>query len=153
MALVENETSKKVRKIRSDNGGEFISQAFHRFCSQRGIAHQFSTPNTPPQNGVVERKNQTVQEMARMMLSQSDFPLCGEVVNTVVYIICCPTKAVDAMTPLKAFTGVKPSVSHLKVFGCDVYVHISDHKRTKFESRTKKCKFLGYNTQSKAYRL
>ena len=46
VALVENETSKKVRKIRSDNGGVFTSQVFHRFCSQRGIAHQFCTPNT-----------------------------------------------------------------------------------------------------------
>ena len=156
VALVENETSKKVRKIRSDNGGEFISQAFHRFCSERGIARQFSTPNTPQQNGVVERKNRTVQEMARTMLSQSDLPLSfwGEAVNTAVYIInCCPTKAVAAMTPAEAFTGVKPSVSHFKVFGCDAYVHISDHKRTKFESKTKKCKFLGYSTQSKAYRL
>ena len=70
VALVENVISKKIQKIRPDNGGEGISHAFHHFCSQRGIAHQFSTPNSPQQNGV-----QTVQEMSRTMLSQSDRPL------------------------------------------------------------------------------
>ena len=85
--------------------------------------------------------------MAHTMLSQHDLSLSfwGESVNTSVYIInCCPTKAVAAMTP--AFTSVKPSVSQLKVFGCDSYAYISDHKRTKFESKTKNCKFPGYTT-------
>jgi transposase InsO family protein len=109
--LVENETSMKVRKIRFDNGGEFISQVFHNFCSQRGITHQFSTPNTPQQNGVIERKNRTVQEMARTMLSQSDLPLSfwGDVVSTAVDIINrCPTKAIAEMTLEESFTSVKP---------------------------------------------
>ena len=87
--------------------------------------------------------------MVRTMLSQSDLPLTfwGEAANTAVYIInCSPTKAVVATTLEDAFTCVKPSVSYLKVFGCDSYAYISDHKRTKFESKTKNCKFPGYTT-------
>ena len=87
--LVENETSMKFQKINTDNGGEFTSQAFHRFSSQRGIARQFTSPNAHQQNGEAERKNRTIQEMARTALAQSDLPLSfwREVVNTAVYII------------------------------------------------------------------
>ena len=122
IALVEDMISKKVQKIRSDNGGEFISHALHRFFSQRGVACQFSTANTPQQNGVVERKNRTVQERACSMLSQFHLPLLSwsKVVSTTVYIInCCPTKPIAEISPEAAFTGVKPSVSHFKAFGCD----------------------------------
>ena len=100
--LVENKKSMKVQKIRTNNGGEFTSQAFICFYSHRGIAHQFSALNNPHQNGLVERKNQTVQEMASTMLTKSDLSLAfwGEAVNTIVYIINrYPTKAVSEMTP------------------------------------------------------
>ena len=149
VALVENKTLKKVRKIRSNNKLPLF------LLSKRHCSTMF-TPNTPPRKGVVERKNHTIQEMDRTMLSEYDLLLSFwvDAVNTAAYIItCCPTKAVTAMTPAQAFTGVKPSTSHLKVFVCDAYAHISDHKRTKFEFETKKCKFLGYSIQSKAYRL
>ena len=86
-------TSKKVQKIKSNNNGEFISHAFHCLCSQQGIACQFSTPNTPQQNGVVERKKRAVQEMAPTMSSQSDLQLLPNIVAE--------------MTPEEAFTGVK----------------------------------------------
>ena len=100
------------------------------------------------------RTGQSKRWLVQCYLNLIFLSFWGEAVNTAVYIInCCPTKAVAAMTPAEAFTGVKPSVSHFKVFGCDAYVHISDHKRTKFDSKSKKCKFLGYSTQSKAYRL
>ena len=49
--------------IRSDHGGEFINEKFESFCSMNGYKHNFSTPRTPQQNGVVERKNRTIQEM------------------------------------------------------------------------------------------
>jgi hypothetical protein len=132
-----------------------LSHKHSTIFSQQDIARQFCTPNTPQQNGVVQRKNRTIQKIGHTMLSQSDLPLSfwGEGISTVVYIINrYPTKAVVQMTPEEAFIGVRPSVSHLKVFGCDNYVHISDNKRSKFEPKTKKCKFLSNNTQSKAYR-
>lgn len=62
--LVENESDQKIKCLRSDLGGEFISDEFFDFCEQHGIKRQFSTARTPQQNGVVERMNRTFQQMA-----------------------------------------------------------------------------------------
>ena len=109
VALVENETSKKVRKIRSGQWWRVYLPSFPQLLCSTRHRSPVSTPNTPQENSVVERKNRTVQEMARTMQSQCALPLSfwGEAVNTTVYIInCCPTKAVAAMTIAEAFTGV-----------------------------------------------
>ena len=90
--------------------------------------------------------------MAHAMLSQTDLPLnfWGKAVDTVVHIINhLPTKVVAEMTTEKTFTGHKPSVSQLYVFGLDAYVHISYTMQSKFESKSKKCKFLGYISHSR----
>ena len=70
-ALVENERNCKIKFLRSNNGGEFIS---NEFCENHGIKRQFSTAKTPQQNGVVERKNKIVQEAARTMLNEAKLP-------------------------------------------------------------------------------
>ncbi|WVZ70513.1 hypothetical protein U9M48_019174 [Paspalum notatum var. saurae] len=67
---LRNESHKAMRAIRSDNGGEFRNSHFKNFCRDLGLEHQFSSPYTPPQNGVVERKNRTLVEMARTMLDE-----------------------------------------------------------------------------------
>ena len=69
--LVKNETNLKIKCLRSDNGGEFTSKVFQQYCDENGIKRKFSTTTTPQQNGVAERKNRTVQEMARTMLNDS----------------------------------------------------------------------------------
>ncbi|MCO5579672.1 hypothetical protein L7F22_033530 [Adiantum nelumboides] len=63
--MVEKEKDLKVKSIRSDRGGEFLSENFARWCKSEGIRRQLTTPYTPSQNGVVERKNRTTMEMAR----------------------------------------------------------------------------------------
>ena len=63
-----------MRAIRSDNGSEFKNSDFEKFCNSLGLEHQFSSPYTPPQNGVVERKNRTLVEMARTMLDEHRTP-------------------------------------------------------------------------------
>ena len=68
-ALVENQTEKKIKVLRTDNGGEFCSKEFEEFCKKCGIAWQKTTPYTPEQNGVAERMNKTLMERARSMLS------------------------------------------------------------------------------------
>jgi hypothetical protein len=69
----------------------------------------------------------------------------GEAVNTTVYIkIRCPTKALDSKTPQEAWSGRKPDVSHLRVFRCKAFAHVPDEKRTKLESKSMPCAFLGY---------
>ncbi|WVZ70663.1 hypothetical protein U9M48_019307 [Paspalum notatum var. saurae] len=85
---LRNESHKAMRAIRSDNGGEFRNSRFENFCRDLGLEHQFSSPYTPPQNGVVERKNRTLVEMARTMLDEHRTPrrFWAEAVNTACYI-------------------------------------------------------------------
>ncbi|MCO5555117.1 hypothetical protein L7F22_008658 [Adiantum nelumboides] len=73
-AMVEKEKDLKVKSIRSDRGGEFLSENFARWCKSEGIRRQLTTPYTPSQNGVVERKNKTIMEMARAMLAHASLP-------------------------------------------------------------------------------
>ena len=68
-ALVENQTKKKIKVLRTDNGGEFCSKEFEEFSSKCGITRQKTTPYTPQQNRVVERMNKTLMERVRSMLS------------------------------------------------------------------------------------
>src|SRR5437879_5744565 len=83
-ALVENSTGKKIKKLRSDNGGEYIDKDFTNFCAKEGIKREWTTPYNLEQNGVVERKNQTIIEAARAMLYDQDMPkfLWAEAYNT-----------------------------------------------------------------------
>lgn len=95
-------------------------------------------------------------EMARSKLKYKKMPnkFWAEAVYTAVYLQnrCC-TRALQDKTPLEAWTVSKPSVKHLKVFGCICYVHVPDQKRHKLESKAEKGIFIGYNSQSKGYRI
>jgi hypothetical protein len=83
-----------------------------------------------------------------------DLEFWAEVVNTVVYIKNrCPTKALESKTLQEAWTSKKPDVSHLRVFGCKTFAHILDEKRSKLESKSMPCVFLGYCERTKTYRL
>jgi hypothetical protein len=78
----------------------------------------------------------------------------AEAVSNAVYIRNrCPTSAVQGKTPQEAWCGRKPSVAHIRVFGCIAYAKIPDASRTKLEAKSVKCLFLGYCEGSKAYRL
>jgi transposase InsO family protein len=66
----KNNFDLKIKKIRSDNGSEFKNSKIEDYCDEKGVKHEFSVKYTPPQNGVVERKNQTLIDMARSMLSE-----------------------------------------------------------------------------------
>jgi transposase InsO family protein len=87
--LVENETDLKIKCLRSDNGGEFTSDEFDEFCEDHGIRRHFSAARNPQQNGVAERKNRIVQEMARTMLNQAKLSdiFWRDAVYTTVYIL------------------------------------------------------------------
>ncbi|MCO5575128.1 hypothetical protein L7F22_028925 [Adiantum nelumboides] len=154
--MVEKEKDLKVKSIRSDRGGEFLSENFARWCKSEGIRHQLTTTYTPSQNGVVERKNRTIMEMARAMLAHASLPRSywAEACNTAVYIqMRSPTHALQDMTPFQAYYGRKPTVSHFRVFGCSAFVHIPKEKRQKLDFKSRKLLFLGYSAESDAYRL
>lgn len=153
-AMVEKQSGLCVKALRTDRGGEFLSNEFITFCEEHGIRRELTASYTPEQNGVAERKNRTVVEMARSMLKARGVPnnFWCEAVATAVYILnVSPTKAVMNMTPFEAWRGKKPSVSHLRVFGCTAYALVD--LRSKLDDKSMKCVFIGYATQSKAYRL
>ena len=154
LALVESETGVKLKKLRTNRGGEFLSNDFEAFYKERGIQRQLTTAHTPQQNGVAERKNRSIVEMAQSMLKGKGLPnsFWAEAVSTAVYILNrSTTKAVEGMTPLQAYLGKKPSVAHFKVFGSEFFVHVPDADQRKLDSKSRKCIFLGYFTESKAY--
>ena len=155
-ALVENATGERVKTLRTDNGGEYTGKKFEQYLIDCGIKHEYTVPKTPEQNGVAERMNRTIVEMARAMLCESKLPrrFWGEAVSTAAYLRNrSPTVAVKGMTPYECLHGEKPEVGHLRVFGCVAYAHIPKDERVKFGSKARKCVFLGYGEAVKAYRL
>lgn len=153
---VEKDTGSSLKCLRTDRGGEFTSREFTDFCQTHGISRQLTAAYTPQQNGVAERKNQTVMNMVRSMLSGKQMPhtFWPDAVNWAVYVLNrSPTFAVKGMTPEEAWSGIKPSVAHFRVFGCLAHVHIPDTKRKKLDDKSVQCVLLGVSEESKAYRL
>ncbi|XP_070005014.1 uncharacterized protein [Nicotiana sylvestris] len=115
----------QLASIRSDHGTQFENAKFAEFCDENGINHNFSAPRTPQQNGVVERKNITLDDMARTMLFSRKLPnsFWAEAVNTACYIVNrCMTRPLVEKTPSELLKGRKPNISHLRAFGCKCFV-------------------------------
>ncbi|KAL4290940.1 hypothetical protein GQ457_14G017910 [Hibiscus cannabinus] len=154
--FAENQSYCKLKVLRTDNGGEYVSNEFNDFCRDSGILHQLTVPRTPQQNGACEMRNRTVLEMARCMLFEKHLPklLWAEAVTTNVYLLNrLATKVVDGKTPFEAWSGSKPSVKHLRVFGSICYNHISANMRSKLDERASRGIFVEYSSQSKGYRI
>ena len=137
------------RVLRTNGGGEYVSTEFNEFCESERIIHEVTPPYTPQHNGVAERKNRTLLNMVRSMLKSKNLPkyLWGEAVNTAAYILNrSPTKKVENMTPEEAWTGVKPCMSHLRVFGSICYRHVLDQVRTKLDDKGERMILLGYHS-------
>eukprot|EP00253_Pinus_taeda_P029250 PITA_29250 len=155
-ALVETQTGRKIKSLRSDNGGEYTLGEFVHFCAEAGIRREFTVPYNPQQNGVAERKNRSIVGVAKAMLHDQGLPLFlwAEACNTAVYLqnmsLHC---ALGHMTPEEAFSGKKLDISHLRIFGCITYSYIPKEKRTKLESTAEKGIFVGYSETSKAFQI
>ncbi|KAM1484192.1 hypothetical protein EV2_037025 [Malus domestica] len=155
-ALTEAKSNHKLVAVRSNRGGEYTSNAFQAYCKEQEIRHQLTTAYTPQQNGIAERKNRTIIDMARSMLKEKNLPkeLWAKAVACSIYLLNrCPTKSVKRMTPQEAWSGYKPNVAHLRVFGCVAYAQVPEAKRRKLDNRGEKCVFVGYSEESKAYKL
>ncbi|GKV40993.1 hypothetical protein SLEP1_g48576 [Rubroshorea leprosula] len=116
--LAENQSGCKNKALRSDNGKESTLKEFDNFCEDVEIAHQLTVPYIPQQNGVSERKNRTIMEMARCILHEKKLlkNFLAKAVYTAVYLLNgLPTKAMQGKTPIEACYGVKPSAHHLKI--------------------------------------
>ncbi|KAK1630727.1 hypothetical protein QYE76_005042 [Lolium multiflorum] len=145
----------EIKAIRIDNGTEFKNYTMQEFVDDEGIKHEFSAPYTPQQNGVVERKNRTIIEMARTMLSEFNSPhnFWGEAISTAVhYSNRLFLRPLHNKTPYELLTGNKPNVMYIRVFGCKCLVKNNKGKLGKFETRTIEGIFVGYAENSHAYR-
>ncbi|KAK1434246.1 hypothetical protein QVD17_11166 [Tagetes erecta] len=153
---LENEKGKKVKSLRTDNGGEFVSHVLENYLRMKGISHQYTAPYTPQQNGVVERRNRSILGTTRSILKAKLLPqnLWGEAVNHSVYLLNrSPTKAVQEATPYERFKGRKPNLTHLKVFGCVGYVKNLQIGQKKLDDRSTAMIHLGSQPGTSAYRM
>jgi len=155
-SLVTTATGKRIKVLRTDNGREYLSNAFERYLQKKGIQRQLTTPYTPEQNGVAERMNRTLVEIARSLMFNASLPksFWAEAITTATFLKNrWPTSSLENMTPEEAWSGQKPKVGNLKVFGCRAYVKIPDELRKKLDPKAKLCLFIGYSETSKAYRF
>nr|GEU44149.1 retrovirus-related Pol polyprotein from transposon TNT 1-94 [Tanacetum cinerariifolium] len=142
--------------VRSDRGTEFLNKTLHAFFKDEGIGHQTSTPRTPKQNGVVERRNRTLVEAAQTMLSASKLSLFfwAEAIATACYTqnrsIIIPT---HEKTAYHIINDRKPSIKHLYMFGCICYLTRDGENLDKMKEKGDQCILVGYSTQSKGYRV
>ncbi len=138
----------KIKTLCIDCGGEYMSKKFTQFYEQNGIVQQLTTMDTLHQNGIVECKNRTILDKARSMWLNNNAPpyLWTKTVNTTTYLMNSSlSRSIEGHIPKDIYSGNKPKVDNLKVYGCLVYVFKPKAQRNKLEGHTKKCMFIGYN--------
>ncbi|GJX60568.1 retrovirus-related pol polyprotein from transposon TNT 1-94 [Tanacetum coccineum] len=154
--MIQRNLQAQVITVRTDRGTEFLNKTLHAYFKEEGIEHQTSTPRTPEQNGVVERRNRTLVEAARTMLSASKLPLSfwAEAVATACYTqnrsIIIST---HGKTAYHLINDRKPSIKHLHIFGCICYITRDGENLDKMKEKGDPCVMVGYSTQSKGYRV
>lgn len=153
---VQNLHDKKVKCLQSDNGTEYVNKDLDDFLKENRISRRLTSPYCPEQNGVSERKNRSLLDVARCLLIQSGLPakFWAEAVNTANYIRNrCPTKSLNGSTPYGIWYGHPPNVSHLQNFGCKVFCLNNDPNKGKLDPRSKEGIFLGYSETTKGFRV
>ncbi|KAK1615955.1 hypothetical protein QYE76_021472 [Lolium multiflorum] len=152
---VQRQHNLLIMAIRSDNGSEFKNYTINDFLSDEGIRHQYSA-YTPQQNGVAERKNRTLMDMARSMMAEykSRYNFWAEAISTAchssnrLYL----RKGLNK-TPYEILTGNKPNISYFKVFGCKCFYKIKGVRLSKFAPKALEGIFVGYGAESHTYRV
>ncbi|GJV25670.1 retrovirus-related pol polyprotein from transposon TNT 1-94 [Tanacetum coccineum] len=156
LTMIQRNLQAPVISVRTDRGTEFLNKTLNAFFKEEGIEHQTSTPRTPEQNGIVERRNHTLVEAARTMLSASKLPLFfwAEAIATACYTqnrsIIIPTHEKMAY---HIINDRKPSIKHLHIFGCTCYLTRDGENLDKMKEKGDSCILVGYSTQSKGYRV
>ena len=154
--IIQNEKNCTIAAIKIDHGREFQNENFEMFCEKFGNQHNFSAPRTPQQNRAVERKNRALEEIARTLLNETNLPkyFWIDAVNTACYVLNrVLIGSVLKKTPYELFKGRKPNISHFRVFGCQCFIlNNGNDNLSKFDSKADEGIFLGYSSQSHAYR-
>nr|GFB46492.1 hypothetical protein [Tanacetum cinerariifolium] len=154
--LVQRGLQAQVGMVRTDKGMEFLNQTLHAYFAAERIQHQTSVARTPEQNDVVERRNLTLVEAARTMLSAAKVPLFfwAEAIAT-----ACFTQNRSLVihrhekTPYHIINDRKPSVKFFHIFGSVCYIVRDGENLDKIKEKGDECIFVGYSTQSRAYRV
>ena len=123
--VIQNEKGLKIVSIRSDHGGEFQNEYFEKFCEENGIHHNFSAPRIPQQNGIVDRKNRSLEDGDRTLLNETKLPkyFWADVVSTICYTLNkVLIRPILKKTPYELYIGRKPNIFNLRVFGCKCFV-------------------------------
>lgn len=157
--VIKHSTSNglKLKSIRSDNGGEYISNEFKINLEEHGIQHQLKIAYTPQQNGVAERMNRTLLDLVRSMLHSKgiEFKFWAEALSTATYIrnrVPSPSLPNDS-TPFNLWMKRNPDLSNLRTFGCKCWYVTSKVYVKKLDPRSREAIMVGYSLQSKGYKL
>lgn len=153
--MLENQTHKKVQRVRTDRGREFVNEKMDGYFRAKGIIHETTAPYNPQQNGAAERLNRTLVEKVRAMVQDSGLEkkLWAEALLTANYARNRSLVSGAQKTPWEMFYGEVPDVSQLKTFGAQAFVYVPQQNRRKLDPRSRACIFLGYEPHSKAYRV
>jgi transposase InsO family protein len=154
-AAAERKSGEKLVALRTDRGGEFTAADLNDYCAELGVRRELTAPYSPQQNGVVERRNQSVVATARCMLKAKELPgmFWGEAITTAVYLLNRSTsKSTGGKTPYELWIGAPPAVHHLRTFGCVAHVKVTTPNLKKLDDRSKPMIFVGYEPGSAAYR-
>lgn len=154
--FVENQTGKRIKCVRTDNGAEYKGGKFASVIKSSGIKHELTVPGSPHQNGMAERMNLTLINQVKCMLEEAGLPydLWAEALHTACYLRNrSESRVVANKTPFEAFWGIKPNIGHLKVFGARAIAIDKIITRRKFDARGRDCRMIGYSSHHKGYRM
>ena len=145
---VENQLNKKIKRVRSDRGGEYM--LMNDYCENKGIIHEIMPPYSPESNGIAERKNRTLKEMMNVMLVSSCAPdnLWGEAILSAFHLQNRIPYKKTGKTPYELWKGHAPNLKYLKVWGCLAKVILPKPKKRKIGSKTSDCMFISYAENS-----
>ncbi|PKU83709.1 Retrovirus-related Pol polyprotein from transposon TNT 1-94 [Dendrobium catenatum] len=153
--LIKTQFQTTPKILRSDGGGEFLSNDFTSFLQHHGIQRQLSCPHTPEQNGVAERKHRHLLELTRTLIHASNTPhiFWAEALSTANYLINrLPSKSINFHTPFQRLHKRPPNYTFLRTFGCLCFPWLRPYTSTKLDPRSQECVFLGYSTSHKGYK-
>lgn len=153
-AWLQTQHDAKVKRLRSDHGGEYLSDEFSHHLKGQGTERKLTTHETPQHNGVTEQLNRTLVERVRAMLHASGLPknLWGEAIKHAVYMKNhTATHVLDGKTPYEMLYGKKPNLMDLPVWGTKVWVH--DPRGTKLDVRAEEGKWVGFDAETGAHQI
>lgn len=154
--MVQTQFGRTLKMVRSDHGSEFMNYRFKRMLDSFGILVQNSCVYTPQQNGIVERKHRTLLDSARALMFQAELPdkFWPYSLMTATWMINrLPSRILDWKTPYEVLFGTPPDMSILRPFGCLAYAANVSPRKRKFDSRSHRCAFLGYDITHKGFLL